>query len=368
MKSLQGELVTDKQGRTGYVVNHYGGESYGYVSFNGRTESTEVKTLTKLSPGLYEKWGGDSYKAADSDGLLSEPEVLKAVVALREGCKPLSPLLPTGWLTAADYEAELVALAAEHPGATAGTGSSSSYVTVVLGPFTLEDTNGRQHEMGRFECTLTTFYRKTETGYDLEAEALEPNCAVENEEFSHPHVDGSNVCLGEGRDAVDGAVREGRLLDALDIIKGVLSTYSSDSPYFALEDWDGFECGNCGGNSSYEPDTCPACSQDVCGECDRVMCPTSYANLHKACLKQCKTCPRLISPTHLLMGDLAGICRLCAPTCYDCGKNKLRAELVAGRCQKCREPKVSIKKGAVAAPSRDDRGRFATKSGARSRC
>ena len=59
--------------------------------------------------------------------------------------------------------------------------------------------------------------------------------------YYHPHIRGSVngiLCLGNATDAVNRAWKQGRILDVIDLMVAILSTYGSN-PYKTIEQWNG---------------------------------------------------------------------------------------------------------------------------------
>jgi len=76
--------------------------------------------------------------------------------------------------------------------------------------------------------------------------ALDPHPAATSDEVTHPHVSNERLCEGDGSAAIKATLEEGRLYDFFTLVKNILNTYSPDSPYVALMDWDGEPCYDCG--------------------------------------------------------------------------------------------------------------------------
>ena len=100
---------------------------------------------------------------------------------------------------------------------------------LLLGPFTIRLDWGR--------LTSETCYRVI---------ADEPNPASSREEVTHPHVLAEVLCEGDGRSAIRQALAQGRLLDFFTLVAGVLRTYNDESPFVAIDVWQGRPCADCG--------------------------------------------------------------------------------------------------------------------------
>jgi hypothetical protein len=113
--------------------------------------------------------------------------------------------------------------------------SEHNSISVVTEPITLDDVY-----LGPFKIELHLDKLK-----DLYQDsphfciALDPHPAATSEEVTHPHVSSEKLCEGEGAAAIRAALEEGRLCDFFTMIRSILNTYSPDSPYIALHDWDG---------------------------------------------------------------------------------------------------------------------------------
>jgi hypothetical protein len=90
---------------------------------------------------------------------------------------------------------------------------------VVTDPIVLEGV-----ALGRFriDLNLDRFHYGRLDGDTVRAIALDPNPAASNDEITHPHVQGGQICLGEGSVMVRQALTEGRLYDALLVVRSVL--------------------------------------------------------------------------------------------------------------------------------------------------
>ena len=156
--------------------------------------------------------------------------------------------------------------------------------------------------------------------------ALDPHPAAGNDAVTHPHVSDERVCLGDAMAPVKKALISGRVCDACHLIKAVLKTYNSSSPYIALDQWEGINCYDCG-YITHEEEMfyCQACEQDVCDECVSCCkcCETTYC---QGCLRDCPACEERC-------------CETCLQSCRECGEvaclNCLDDEL----CLTCKDEK-----------------------------
>jgi len=136
--------------------------------------------------------------------------------------------------------------------------------------------------------------------------ALDPHPAATNEEVTHPHVSNDRLCEGEGCAAIRTALEQGRLCDFFTLVKSILNTYSPDSPYVSLYDWDGEPCYDCGyimdrDNSYY----CSSCEHSFCEECS-TYCRSCEETLCRGCAGKCEICEE-------------PLCSNCAHKCAECG-------------------------------------------------
>jgi len=154
--------------------------------------------------------------------------------------------------------------------------------------------------------------------------ALEPNPAATDDTVTHPHVSSEKLCEGDGSAAIKTALEEGRICDFFTIIKSILNTYSPDSPYVALHDWDGTTCYDCGYTMNSE-DTyyCQYCEHDYCPDCS-TYCRNCEESVCLGCSGQCSYCEEML-------------CRNCVSECEDCGKLFCQSCLEEDLCPNCRE-------------------------------
>lgn len=127
--------------------------------------------------------------------------------------------------------------------------------------------------------------------------------------YTHPHVNGTNLCMGVGHDAVYQAAKSGRFFDYFQIVNNILHTYGeNEGPYIEIEAWQGVSCTDCGEyyDESYV---------FYCDQCDHYIC--------NACSSSCIGC-----------GDTQ--CHFCDNNvvfCIDCGDNQCSS--CANQCNAC---------------------------------
>ena len=154
--------------------------------------------------------------------------------------------------------------------------------------------------------------------------ALDPHPAATNDSVTHPHVSDEYLCAGDAGAALVQALATGRICDAFLLVKSVLETYNSSSPYVSLEDWYGVPCYECGyvtdeENSFY----CEGCDHGFCSECFSYCrsCETSFC---VSCLSECPVCEE-------------SACENCLSLCSECGEPMCVSCLEEGICASCKE-------------------------------
>jgi len=198
--------------------------------------------------------------------------------------------------------------------------ASKNTISVITEPITLEDVY-----LGPFKIQLEL--NKLDQLYNSSPYsiiALEPNPASTDQVVTHPHVSGEKLCEGEGSAAIKTALEEGRICDFFTIVRSILNTYSPDSPYVALHDWDGATCYDCGYTMNSE-DTyyCEYCEQNYCSECSTYCrhCEETICLGHSG---QCSYCEEML-------------CRNCVSECEECGKMFCQSCLEDDLCPNCRK-------------------------------
>ena len=154
--------------------------------------------------------------------------------------------------------------------------------------------------------------------------ALEPNPAATDSAVTHPHVNCEKLCEGDGCAAIRAAIEEGRICDFFTLVRSILNTYSADSPYVALDDWDGTSCYDCGYTvSSEDRYYCYRCEHDYCADCSSY-CRDCEETICLGCGGQCSYCEEFV-------------CSTCASRCEQCEGLFCESCLEDGTCQNCRE-------------------------------
>jgi hypothetical protein len=177
-----------------------------------------------------------------------------------------------------------------------------------LGPFAIQLHLDRLHHRQDLSC--------------IDCVALEPNPAASNESVTHPHVKDNSLCGGEASVPIALALRQGRVLDAMLLVSGVLQNYNGDSPYISLDDWSGASCGDCG-HTTEDLSCCEHCQNDYCDHCISVcdLCDTSCCHecLERdevskqhccpGCRQTCGQCDRTVDTDSFI--ESAGLCPGC---------------------------------------------------------
>lgn len=174
--------------------------------------------------------------------------------------------------------------------------------------------------LGEFEIRLNLLHLGDARRRDAyRVIALDPHPASSNDAVTHPHVSDEHLCEGDASAAIGSALAAGRIFDFFTLVKSVLMTYNSSSPYVALDDWDGVSCHECG-YSTNPDDThfCSSCENDFCDDCStycRRCDETSCGN----CLEECEVCHDRV-------------CGACRTHCTECGRLICKTCLEERRC------------------------------------
>jgi hypothetical protein len=196
-----------------------------------------------------------------------------------------------------------------------------STISVTTDPITFEDV-----ELGPFRIQLE-IGKLNELYYasPYYVIALEPNPAATDEGVTHPHVNWERLCEGEGSAAIQAALEEGRLCDFFTLVRSILNTYSPDSPYVALADWQGETCNECGyAMSSDNSCLCSFCDNSVCEECS-TYCRSCEETICLACAAKCEVCEEPVCP------------RCARVRCTECEIVCCESCITDGLCPDCRE-------------------------------
>jgi len=193
-------------------------------------------------------------------------------------------------------------------------------LSVITEPITLEDIY-----LGPFEIKLE-LHRLAELykSAPYHCIALDPHPAGPSEDVTHPHVSGERLCEGEGYASIRAALEQGRICDFFTIVRGILNTYSPDSPYVSLSEWEGEACYECGytvdsENSYY----CGFCDHTYCEQCS-TYCPHCEEIICLGCVGKCEVCEDQICPN-------------CVRKCSECGALCCKSCLDEGICLNCQK-------------------------------
>ncbi len=142
--------------------------------------------------------------------------------------------------------------------------------------------------------------------------ALDPHPAASNEYVTHPHVSEEILCAGDALAPIRSALSAGRICDFFMLVRSVLTTYNSDSPYVPLKDWHGRPCHDCGYiTGGDDVQWCTSCERNYCDDCSSY-CRCCDETTCNDCLESCPECN-------------ASTCTGCMTTCPECDKRRCRS-------------------------------------------
>jgi hypothetical protein len=152
--------------------------------------------------------------------------------------------------------------------------------------------------------------------------ARDPNPAAGSPSVTHPHVSDQQLCEGEANRPIRRALSSGRVCEFFMLVSSVLRQYNRESPYVALEEWEGEPCTDCGYRATEEHiDRCEDCGAVVCTECVST-CSECEKDACFRCLAACEICDELICVgcTYRCEGCRAVVCPGCVTEglCEDC--------------------------------------------------
>jgi hypothetical protein len=156
--------------------------------------------------------------------------------------------------------------------------------------------------------------------------AVDPNPAGSSSgNVTHPHVQDELLCPGNGRPAIDKALRDWRLYDFFLIVNQILLTYAEGSAYVRLDNWDGVSCSGCGDSTDEEESqSCQGCGCTLCTDCS-CMCQGCDYDFCSNCSSNCAHCDVYQCASCLL------VCPNCkAAVCSGCREHETL-------CKKCHE-------------------------------
>jgi hypothetical protein len=197
--------------------------------------------------------------------------------------------------------------------------SNEKTLSITTEPITLEDISFGPFEIKLFVSQLYRLY--SDSPYRVIA--LEPNPAGNDSDVTHPHVSAERLCEGDGHVAIRKSIEQGRLCDFFTMAINILQTYNPDSPYVALDEWEGRACYDCGctifDDESYY---CERCDRDYCSQCS-TCCRVCDTTVCLGCSCECQGCNE-------------PVCRDCADTCKVCEETFCKNCLTEdGLCENC---------------------------------
>jgi hypothetical protein len=158
-------------------------------------------------------------------------------------------------------------------------------------------------DLGSFEVRFE--WERLRLAAPYRVRAIDPRPAAGDGRTVHPHVRSEVLCEGDGQRPIRKALAEGRLSDLFLIVAQVLGTYNAGSAYVSLDDWQGRECGDCGGTvPEDETRDCERCGERVCPDC-LSLCAACSDGCCGDCVSRCDVC-----------GDLC--CGRCLVHCPEC--------------------------------------------------
>lgn len=123
-------------------------------------------------------------------------------------------------------------------------------------------------------------------------------------DYIHPHVCRNGwLCLGLGKYSFDKAIREGRYVDAADIVCSVLGTYQHGH-YVRIEKFAGAFCCDCSAPMTYNPDRfssyqrCHICADTLCSKCTITVKDKEFGTIYKMCSK---CAPKYKGPHYIII-------------------------------------------------------------------
>lgn len=188
-------------------------------------------------------------------------------------------------------------------------------VAVTTDPIDLDDVY-----LGSFEIRLNPEQLGCDQGHAaFRIIAQDPHPAASNSSITHPHVSDERLCAGDAVVPIRSALAAGRICDAFMLIRSVLTTYNSGSPYVSLGEWYGRPCHDCGYLCGPDDsNTCEACENEICDGCASYcrVCSDTHC---VGCLETCSVCDDRV-------------CSSCMTKCPDCGESLCKNCLEDGKC------------------------------------
>jgi len=194
-------------------------------------------------------------------------------------------------------------------------------------------------ELGRFDIKFDINQIQLNYPPAVEAKAREPNRSAAGG-YTHPHVNGTTICLGNHGHLVHKNMLGGRFLEFFSMVSTILATYGQDSPYVEIENWLGDPCRDCGEYFNYEDGqfecnlcfdsycsdcftSCEKCEYNYCGNCIRSYCSNCNVRICEDCTIECESCYESLcggDSCTLSCGECGGtLCNNCSTACGECG-------------------------------------------------
>ncbi|MCA9056305.1 MAG: hypothetical protein KDA75_20895 [Planctomycetaceae bacterium] len=175
-------------------------------------------------------------------------------------------------------------------------------------------------DLGPFEIRLE--WAELAGSHSYRVVPLDPNYPSCDDHVPHPHVQGESLCEGDGHHAISRALEQGQLGEFFVLVRQILRTYNEDSPYVALNRWNGVPCIDCGDVIAAEDSYgCDRCSERLCGDC-YCCCTRCEVTLCSECVEHCSACDELA-------------CSRCLTSCAACGQACCERCLVDSLCPDC---------------------------------
>ncbi|HVX63244.1 MAG TPA: hypothetical protein VHC19_21665, partial [Pirellulales bacterium] len=188
-------------------------------------------------------------------------------------------------------------------------------IAVTTEPITLSDIF-----LGPFQIRLA--WRDLDEPSPYRVIALEAHPAGTNDGVTHPHVQDEQLCEGEGRQAIEAALAQGRIGDFFLVVAQTLRTYSQGHAYVELSRWRGLVCSDCGAHvDEDEQCVCERCDAEVCSGCSS-SCHSCDRGLCSDCATSCEDCQQ-------------PLCESCQTACAGCQKMCCEGCLDEGLCSAC---------------------------------
>lgn len=210
---------------------------------------------------------------------------------------------------------------------------SDDDVSLNFGPFTLTLAVDTEHDK---YCSFNNASEDIVLSFETVADVPLFSSLVFGS-HKHPHVEDSQLCLGDGEHLVKNLVASLSIFDFFQVVKSILFNYNAGSAYVALTNWFSSQCIHCA--CAYDRDNscaCYDCDQEFCDDC------ASYCDndgcghcLCKNCGQVCFGCATLFCDSCVDFSECdscnSHLCKGCMsedPTlCIGCYDKKLKKNL-----------------------------------------